>query len=86
MRGHTVDGCWHRARRAPDAGVVEENQLSFSGKGVRKRGIPVVEGAREVLEEQQRMPGAATETTVGIAFAALHLKELGASPSRDART
>ena len=39
-------------------------------------GIPVVECAREVLKEKRRMPGAAAEAAVGVAFAALHLEKL----------
>ena len=76
MLRHACNGRRHGARRAPDAGVVEQNQLSVSGEGVRERGIPVVECAREVLEEKQREPGAAAEATVGVAFAALHLEKL----------
>ena len=75
MLGHAVDGRRHRARRASDAGVVEENQLSLAGEGIRERRIPVVECAREVLEEKQREPGAAAEPTVGVAFTALSPRE-----------
>ena len=56
MLRHARNGRRHGARRAPDAGVVEQNQFSVSGEGVRQRGIPVVECAREVLEEKQREP------------------------------
>jgi len=76
MFRHAGNGRRHCARRAPDAGVVEQNQLSLSGEGVRQRGIPVVECAGEMLQENQRESRAAAEAAVGVAFAALHLEKL----------
>jgi hypothetical protein len=48
----------HRARRAAgrpaDAGVVEQDHLAHRGQRVDERGVPVVEVAAEMLQQDQR--------------------------------
>jgi hypothetical protein len=52
--GHGFDCVRRRTGRRPDADVVERDHASLRGEGVDQRGIPVVEVAAEVLEQDER--------------------------------
>ena len=42
------------ARRAADAGVVEQDDLTLARQPIRQEGVPVVQGRGQVVEQQQR--------------------------------
>jgi hypothetical protein len=42
------------SRRAADAGVVEQDDLTLARQPVRQQGVPVVQGRGEVAEQQKR--------------------------------
>jgi hypothetical protein len=54
VAGHRLDGAWRPAGRGADANVVERNHASIRRECVGERGVPVVEVAAEVLQQDQR--------------------------------
>ena len=52
--GHRLDGVRRRAGRGADADVVEGDHASLGGELVDQRGVPVVEVAAEVLQQDER--------------------------------
>ena len=52
--GHRLDRVRRRAGRGADADVVERDHASIRGERVDERGIPVVEVAAEVLQQDER--------------------------------
>ena len=52
--GHRFDGARRPAGRGADADVVERDHASIRGERVDERGIPVVEVAAEVLQQDER--------------------------------
>src|SRR4051812_13711526 len=52
------------ARRGPDTRIVDEDDLALGGERVGHRGVPVVEVAAEVLQQDQRHYGRAPKAAV----------------------
>jgi hypothetical protein len=53
------------AGRATDPGVVECDDRAIGGESVDDRGIPRIDVAREMLQENQRRSGSGTEAAIG---------------------
>jgi hypothetical protein len=63
--GHRRDRRRRVARRAADAGVVEQDDLTLARQPVRHQGVPVVQGRGEVVEQQQREVSRPAEAPIG---------------------
>jgi hypothetical protein len=68
--GHRRDIVGRLARRAADPCVVEGNHRAIGGQGIHDGGIPRIDVAREMLQQNQRRPGRRAETAIGEADAA----------------
>ena len=63
--GHRLDGVRRPAGRGADADVVERDHASIRGERVDESGVPVVEVAAEVLQQDERHI-AVTDVAVGV--------------------
>src|SRR5579859_4661587 len=70
VAGHGLDGVGHGPAGGPHAGVVEQDDLAVDGEGVAQRGIVIVQGAHEVLEEHQRRTFGPPEPAVRESYSA----------------
>ena len=62
---HRRDIVGRLAGRAADAGVVEHDDGTIGGQRVDDGGIPRIDVAREVLQENQRRSGSGAEAAIG---------------------
>ena len=69
MFGHSRDRLRNVAGGTAHAGVVEQNDLPSGGELIGHGRIPVVERSGEVLQEEQRQPGATAEPPVRVGVA-----------------
>ncbi len=65
VAGHGLDGVGDGPAGGGYTGVVEQNDLTVAGEGVAQSGVVIVQGAHEMLEEQQWSASGEPETTVG---------------------
>src|SRR6185312_14735389 len=54
--------------RATDPGVVKRDDWAIGGESVDDGGIPRIDVAREVLQQNQRSPGSGAEAAIGKAY------------------
>ena len=77
---HRGDRAARLTGRGADARVVDQDDLAVGGERVDQGGVPVVEVAAEVLQQDERQPGRPPETAVG-EVDARGLDELASPPS-----
>src|SRR5580692_10514138 len=65
---HRCDIVRGLAGRTADAGVVERDDRAIGGERVDHRGVPGIEIAREVLQENQRRSGRRAEAAISEAY------------------
>src|SRR5260370_27366788 len=66
------------ARRAADAGIVEQDDLALARQSVRHQGVPVIQGRCQVVEQEQREASRPAEAPIGEPDAS-DLNEFGGS-------
>jgi hypothetical protein len=68
--GHRLDAVGNLSRGGADAAVVERDDVMVLGDGVDDPWVPVVQGRRQVNEEDDRDPALWSELAVGVGHAA----------------